>query len=221
MQLERLFIYIVAATAVSLDFASAASVTFLDRVSFQTALNSGRLSGQTFDSVASGTILNTLDGVTYAASAGLPEVTDAYLTTTPLNGLGSTSQALIYFGATETASFTFATPITAFAIDVNTFAPAEGDYTATLDTGNIVSSRFDVFPGLATGQFIGFVSDTAFRSVTINAIPDPEAGEPYSYTLDTLVYGNASDLAPVPEPSTLIMLGGGLAFLGFKLRKRP
>jgi hypothetical protein len=222
MQVQRLFAYTVAVAAVSIACASAATITTYNRVSFQTALSGGMLSGQNFESIAAGTVLGTLNGVTYGASAGSPEVTASFLTTTPPNGLGSTSQSLIFFGSSESASFTFATAITAFAIDINTFAPTAGDYTATLNLGDVVGSKFDVFPGSTTGQFIGFIADTPFNSVTINTAADPTNSSLYTYTLDTLVYGNAAAVigASTPEPSTLGLLALGLACFAFKLRKR-
>ncbi len=115
----------------------------------------------------------------------------------------------------------FASAITAFAIDVNTFAPTAGDYVATLNGGSTVSSRFDVFPMTATGQFLGFTSDVPFTSVTINAATDPN-GLRYSYTLDTLIYGNAAAVvsAAAPEPSTWCLLMAGLSVLALRARKR-
>ena len=42
-----------------------------------------------------------------------------------------------YFESNETATFTFATAITAFGIDIDTFAPLSGDYlAATTNLGN-------------------------------------------------------------------------------------
>jgi hypothetical protein len=197
--------------------ASAATITTYDRANFQAALSGGTISGQNFDSIPVGTILGTLDGVTYGASGGDPVVTNSFLTTTPPNGLGSTS--LGYFVANESATFGFSTAITAFAIDINTFAPTAGDYIVTLNLGDVVQSKFDVFPGTATGQFVGFTSDVAFDSVTISAVVDPNTGFAYPYTLDSLVYGNASAVT-VPEPSSLILSGiGGLAAFGLSRRR--
>lgn len=190
---------------------NAAITASVDRAAFQAAVASGTINTQTFDGLTNGTILGTLNGVTYSASTGSPLVTNSYLTTTSPNGLGRTGVG--FFQNTDTATFAFANAITAFAIDVNTFATTNDSYRATLNTGDEVSSLFATFPGFVTGQFIGFVSNTPFSSVTIRGL------SVYAYTLDTLVYGNASSVRPVPTPGTLAMLGLGLCALGWTRRR--
>lgn len=219
MNIMRSLLPISTLAILSITVASAATITSYNRNAFATALSGGTVSGQNFDALANGTVLGTLNGVTYGASLGNPIVTSTYLTTTNPNGLGSTS--IGYFQSTETATFSFATAITAFGIDVNTFAPTAGDYSATINLGNVVLSKFDVFPGAATGQFIGFISDTPFTSVTIQSITDPNLTH-YTYTLDSLVYGNAAAIvnASAPEPATLSSIGVGFAILGLAFRKR-
>jgi len=210
MNTKNFFIHTIFIFALSVGSASA-SITTYDRAGFGAAV--GAVTVQNFDSITVGTILGTLNGVTYGASNGQPIVTNSYLTTTGSNSLASTSAG--FFGSTETATFTFATPITAFGIDINTFAMLSGDYVgATTNLGNVALSEFDPFPGDSTGQFIGFTSTTPFTTVTLKGLPDP-SNNLYTYTLDTLVYGSAA-----PEPSTLAGLGIGLSFLGLVMRKR-
>ena len=207
---QALFVIIVAMPSVSL----AALITSIDRATFQTAITGGTISGEDFDSLSVGTILGVTPDLTYSASGGSPIVTSTFLTSTSPNGLGSTSVG--FFLPSETATFSFSAPITAFAIDINTFAGTDGAYTATLDIGDIVLSLFEVFPSTTTGQFLGFVSDTPFSEATI------AAGTGFSYTLDTLVYGDAAAVTPgngqVPEPTSLVLLI--LGFVGFQLLRK-
>jgi len=186
--------------------ANAIVITSVDRATFQAAVTGGTIASQTFDSQAHGTILGTVNGVTYDSSGGSAMVTRTFLTSTAPGGLGSTSVG--FFLGTETASFVFSSAITAFAIDINTFAATNGAYAALLSTGDTVTSLFEVFPSTSTGQFLGFVSDTAFTSVVISARTN------FSYTLDTLVYGDAAAVVAVPEPNTIALLCMGLLALG-------
>lgn len=111
---------ILLAAAISPAQAAAIDVS-TSRDIFQSAFAAHNLFGQNFDSYPSGATLDTVGGVSSSASQGHALVTSDFFATTPPNELGSTSFG--YFGSGETAKVSFATPITAFAIDVNAFAP--------------------------------------------------------------------------------------------------
>ena len=202
-----------------LQMATAATITQYNRATFQTALAAATLSGQNFDSLPLGNI-TTVNGVTYTPSLGTALVTSTYLTTTGANGLGSTSVG--FFQTNETLTITFGSAITAFALDINTFAPNSGDYHAVVNdgSGSVIPSIFDVFPNTSTGQFLGFTDSSPFTSIVISALLDSHTQTTYPYTVDTLVYGDAAAVSGVPEPSTLTMLGMGMAFAGLLARRR-
>lgn len=147
-------------------------------------------------------------GITYQASSGTAIVTDEFLNTSGPNGLGNTANGgdLSFFGADQSMTFSFGSPIRAFAIDINTFATAPGSYTASTNAGEIVNSLFDPFPFASTGQFIGFATTLPFTAITIT--PNPQLGN--SYTLDTMRF--------VPEPATVLLLGTGA--VGLFVRRR-
>ena len=111
-------------------------------------------------------------------------------------------------------TISFGNAITAFAIDVNTFADNDGAYVATVNNGPLIQSRFETFAARSTGQFIGFVSTAPFSSITINA----KSG--FAYTLDTLVYGDADAVVSVAEPTSLGLLSVVLVAIA-RLRRRP
>ena len=185
----------------------------VSREVFQSASAAGRLFSQDFDALVSGTTVGTVDGVTFSASQGTAVVTDAFLETTPPNGLGSTSFG--YFGSTESAVLSFEIPITAFAIDINTFSLNPGDYVATLNSNiGSVASRTVYFGGASVGQFLGFTSDTPFSTVTISPATDTSNAGLLPYTLDTVIFGDARNAGPaIPEPSSWVLLATGLGLL--------
>ena len=206
---------------------AAATITTFDRAGFAAALAGSGARTQTFDDLALG-VLTATDGITYTATGGNVVVTAKFLSSSGLNSLGSgTGDKQQFFLADQRVTFTFAAALTAFAIDINTFVTAAmGAFTATLDTGDVVQSRFAPFglmnpdngaKSVGTGQFIGFTSDTPFTSVTV-AGTTGNADD--TFNLDTLVgLAYVAPLPPDPQPSgvplpaTLPLLAVGLAAL--------
>jgi hypothetical protein len=195
--------------------AHAQLVVFPDRVSFDTAFSGATV--ENWDEYNSGYYIAngaTLNNITYNTnSTNFALVTSTYLTSTGSNGLGETGAG--FFGASDTITFSFAQPLTAFAIDINTYTlNPVGDYTGTLSNGAVINSYLDPFNGYTTGEFIGVSDSTPFTSITI-ADPSGEGD-----TLDTLQYVNAP-AAVVPEPATVaLMIVGLLGAAGFSLRRK-
>ena len=97
-------------------------------------------------------------------------------------------------------TFSFATPLQAFGIDINANSGFDGAFQATTSQG-VALSVYDAFPlsEFFSGQFLGFSSTNPFSSVTIALGP---SGDPLfdAYTLDTMRDGPgvSSPRAPVP-----------------------
>ncbi len=176
----------------------AVATPFATRAAFDAAFPSAVV--ENWDSFASGTTFangSTTNGVTYNSSNGNALVTNSFLVTTSSNGLGESTNG--FFLSTDTMTFSFPTAQQAFGIDINTFDTVNGGYRATTNTGEIIGSFFNPFPGFGTGQFLGFSTPSPFTSLTIAA----PGG--FSYTLDTL--------RRVPEPTSLLLLASGLMSL--------
>ncbi len=238
--------------AFGLVFASpsaAATISTYTREGFKFFLNGVDETFQTFEGFANGTPVSAIDGVTYATtgSEGV-YITDTAKSSSGTNSLASlvrTSTTQFFaFANDQKVTFTFASNIAAFAIDINTFLESadgsKGLFTATFNTAgvpSVVTSLFDPFgtarlPGsdplnptrIPVGQFIGFSSDTPFNSVTIAGLPTNPALK--TFTLDTLITApyvepeEPEEPTPseVPLPLPLPMLA--VAFTGFWFVRR-
>lgn len=220
--------------------AQADIIPSMSRDDFHSAVSSIPI--ENWDEYSSGHIINnnsTHHGITYTyvPDGYLPVldfggflVTSQYYASTGPNTLGRiatnpsdstdpiNSQTYFLYDGIQ---FGFQDPIPAFAIDISTDATLPGTFTAIVnnDLTVVYTSVFDPFAtdthGNQVGQFIGFISPVEIYSVTIAYDRDPEFldkdGFIYGWTVDTLI----------PLPSTLLLLGSGLAGLGlWRARKR-
>jgi hypothetical protein len=116
---------------------------------------------------------------------------------------GGTNAALLWLGANQTgASSVSQQPLTITLTDVNNSA-----------------QNFIVTTGSSAPSFWGFTAGTAINTITITA--------PAGYQVDLMDFyagtftGTDVPDTPTPEGSTILLLGGGLIFLGTRRKFRP
>lgn len=103
------------------------------------------------------------------------------------------------------ATFTFATPITAFGIDI-AFNRAEiASFSGGISGSLALSAN--------TPGFFGAISDTPFSTVVVDVSGAPSIG------FDALAFGNAA-ATPVPEPATWAAMIAGFGLVGGAMRRR-
>jgi hypothetical protein len=105
----------------------------------------------------------------------------------------------------QTTEWFFAKPVRGFGafFDLTPNGPGEGiEFTISLLGGGTQLLAQEVLNSFA-GEFFGFTSDVAFTSVLFTQGTQP-SGIQETYSLDDLVY------SPVPEVSSLLMLGTGI-----------
>ncbi len=233
-RLATIGLYFALVTAVAVP-AGAATIKTYNRDSFSTEMLTKNEKVETFDKYTLGPLAKT-DGVSYSVTGGNVVVTDVYLSSTGFNSLGSSPGA--FFNFAQSVTFTFTMSITAFAIDINTFATTNGAFVAKLDTGESVASVFNPFlkinpangpESVPTGQFIGFTSSAPFNSVTVSGTAS-NGQEPFNLdTLVTVAYVKPEEPKPeepepevpavVPLPASLPLFLASLGFLGLVRRR--
>jgi hypothetical protein len=107
----------------------------------------------------------------------------------------------------EAITFSFSTPVDAFAFDYGSYNDRGDNLQLALSSGNTINLTLPGTPG--TAEFIGLTSDTGITSASLT---DQGTGD----VLDVISVTTA-DLArtsAVPEPSSLPMLLAGLGMIG-------
>ncbi len=114
----------------------------------------------------------------------------------------------VYSGsAPDVITITLPVAETAFALDFTTLFSST---TATFALGNgFTTSVSDTVTYPNTPEFIGFVSNTPFTTLTIS-VPSQQ-----SIVVADFALGSWNGISAVPEPSTWAMMLAGFAGLGF------
>lgn len=182
----------------------AAQTVFTTRSAFNAAAGSG-LTFESFETQRNGQTV-AYPGVSVSETAGsfnlIVHTSNNATFTAATTHLGNS----IWFSdnGPSVATFSFATPITAFGIDT-AFSQAR-----TVTFGGGVNGSLALAAN--TPGFFGVISDTAFSNVTVNVDGNPNVG------FDALAFGLAA--APVPEPAQWALLIGGFGIVGAAARRR-
>lgn len=172
---------------------------------------------ETYEGLAAGTVIadgSTVNGITYSA---FPVNTDGLVIGT-FNSIGALSlhamrtdfPALSFFFPGESFTVTFPTPVTAVGLFFNIgSSPTVSNYVfTTTPVGTAFSGG--ATPDTSTLFFAGLTSATPFSTATFGAT----AGAPSGFNVDNLTY------APVPEPTSIGLLGLGLVAFGARHRRK-
>ena len=152
------------------------------------------------------------DSVTFSGGVVLTAATNFPANRSSVYGVAS-------FGNTYTNPMiiTFSSNITNFFLDLYNGWTQDMTYRVYDNLGN--SAEFILGSNYMSGQtLVGFAAagNTIFiESTSLN-------GNPFDFLIDNVHFNEAlpPELNPVPEPSTLLLLGAGLAGLAFIRRKR-
>lgn len=144
-----------------------------------------------------------------------------YFSGGPIDHFNFVQGHFVYFANPDVATFTFAQPIRSFGIQVfgnGQVSDASGQLIPSPMTVTYADGTHDFFPGYVTNWnisqplFAGIVFDKPVTSVQIEG-----AVEGNGLFLANLAYTVA---APVPEPSSLLLLGSGLGLVALRRRRR-
>jgi PEP-CTERM motif len=202
--------------------AQAAVSGFSDRDLWAAAASPTAL--ETFDSLATGAVtslasvgVSSMSGVNYLGSAVGQFVTSEFALPFPMFVAGTLPSSENFLSndmspgggyATGSLTFNFATPMTAVGAYVADGAPL-GGFSIELFDGATSLGNISVGNRTLPDSFVGIVSTLAFTSAKFYAVNTSD-----SWGLDNL------EVAAVPEPRTLLLMGLGLALLGaYRLRR--
>lgn len=219
----------------------AAIQTFTSSTAFYAALGSVPYTLEGYQGSAPNTLLGaagsnsgtynglgyTFSSPTFGASQGIGRIDDIYNAFgNPLQSLGIWRESTAggegsfesYFYPGESVTVNFGQGIYAVGIFFNAEPAVAGDFTITTSVGMASNSTTpEVGDGgpSPTLYFVGLISDTPFTSATFGGSINAVSG----FNLDNLVFANQS-IQQIPEPATLMVLGGLLGFGGLAYRRK-
>lgn len=202
----------------------AGATTYTTESSFAAATTG--LTTENFDGAALGSVTGPIDGLTFTANiagGGMLSIANTFDTTSGTQYLGSSLPGNS-FASQDNFTVTLPSASTAVGMYLLIGGPLSGDdFTLSVAGGDAMNSAV---PEETLGDgtivyFLGLTSTTPFTSATLGlTTPAGAADGPY-WNVDDLSYGtaNGSMTPPVPEPSSLLLLGAGLAAVVRRVKK--
>lgn len=195
-----------AAAAASPAFAFAAT-SYTSEAAFLAAIGGAPLTVESFESPPGGASPSwTFPTVTVTCNGSVWCPTFSG-TSTLLPTLGTTG---VYYATPDTLTFSFATPVTAFGIDMRGLGTVgTTTFSGTLSNGATATFFTDYAGDDSTTLFVGFVDAAGFTSVTFSGTR-PDDG----------LYFDRMQITAVPEPGAVGLLLAGLGVTAIAARRR-
>jgi len=155
----------------------------------------------------------TIDGVTFSASRGFPEVNQRPELSIE-SGLGAPLSKGLVSNNIPIAPGDFSLSFNghALALDVVTAATFGSPVTVDFTEADGTHTAYTIFAVINGGAFFGVKSDVGFSSLSLYA-PLVE-GARYNFLIDNVA------LEPVPEPTTILLWSSTMAGLGLAWRRQ-
>jgi hypothetical protein len=155
----------------------------------------------------------TIDGVTFSASRGFPEMNQRPQLRIE-SGLGAPLSKGLFSSIIPTAPGDFALSFNShvLGLDVVTAATLGAPVTLDFTQADGTHTEYTIFAVINGGAFFGVKSDVGFSSLSLYA-PSVD-GVRYNFLIDNVA------LEPVPEPTTLLLWSTTMAGFGLAWRKQ-
>ena len=202
---------ILAVSLIGMASSAFATISYTDEASFVAGVGAAPIEMESFESISGKNGGNSLAFPTAEVSCDGGAWCSSFFGVSPI--IPTDGSQGVFFATPDSITFTFATPITAFAIDVGDLGTkGPTDFSATLSNGNEITFLSEHSGSSFDQLFIGVIDSVEFTSITFHgSMPDDGI---YFDRMQTAL------AIPVPEPEIYAMLLTGLGFLGVVSRRR-